>query len=88
MYRINNAFTNSNLIDVGQVDTGGRSNSMKSIEKDRSNLSYQLSPEDQQRVAYQEALQQKEERARIQRLQVYDQKSEDTYHKVHQLLLR
>ena len=47
-----------------------------------------MSTEDQQRAAYQEALQQKGERARIQRLQVYDQKSEDTYTKVHQLLLR
>ena len=35
-----------------------------------------------------ETLKKKEERARIQRLQVYDQKSEDTYHKVHKLLLR
>ena len=46
-----------------------------------------MSPQDQQRVAYQEALQNKEERARIQRLQVYDQKGEDMYNKVHQMLL-
>ena len=37
---------------------------------------------------YQEALQNKEERARVQRLQVYDQKGEDMYNKVHQMLLR
>ena len=41
-----------------------------------------------ERIAYQEALQQRDERARIQRLQVYDQANEDTYHKVHKLLLR
>jgi len=80
--------TDSTLIDTGDVDIESRANSIKSVERERSNISYQLSPEGQQRVAYQEALQQKEERARIQRLQVYDQKSEDTYHKVHQLLLR
>ena len=80
--------TDSTLIDTSSVDIDDRANSIKGVERERSNISYQLSPEDQQRVAYQEALQQKEERARIQRLQVYDQKSEDTYHKVHQLLLR
>ena len=61
---------------------------MKSIEKDRGNLSYQLSPEDQKRVAIQQQQQQNEEKQRIQRLQVYDQQSEDMYNKVHQLLLR
>ena len=83
------AFTvDSTLIDTSSVDINGRANSIKGVERERSNISYQLSPEDQQRVAYQEALQKKEERARIQRLQVYDQRSEDTYNKVHQLLLR
>ena len=83
------AFTvDSTMIDTSSVDINGRSNSIKGIERERSNISYKLSSEDQQRVAYQEALQQREERARVQRLQVYDQKSEDAYHKVHQLLLR
>tara|TARA_Y100000389_G_scaffold147201_1_gene146077 strand:- start:454 stop:1575 length:1122 start_codon:yes stop_codon:yes gene_type:complete len=83
------AFTvDSTMIDTSTVDINGRSNSVKGVERERSNISYQLSPEDQQRVAYQEALNQREERARVQRLQVYDQKSEDAYHKVHQLLLR
>ena len=83
------AFTvDSTMIDTSSVDINGRSNSIKGIERERSNISYKLSSEDQQRVAYQEALQQREERSRVQRLQVYDQKSEDAYHKVHQLLLR
>ena len=83
------AFTvDSTLIDTGSVDINKRANSIKGVERERSNISYQMSAEDQQRAAYQEALQQKEERARIQRLQVYDQQSEDTYTKVHQLLLR
>jgi len=80
--------TDSTLIDTRSVDINDRSNSIKGIERERSNISYQLSPEDQQNIAYQEAIQKKEERSRIQRLQVYDQTSEDTYHKVHKLLLR
>ena len=47
-----------------------------------------MSAEDRERQAYQAALQNKEERARVQRLQVYDQKGEDMYNKVHQMLLR
>ena len=82
------AFTHdSTLIDTGSVNINGRSNSIKGVEQERSNISYQLSPEDQQRVAYQDALQEKSEQARVQRLQVYDQRTEDTYNRVHQLLL-
>ena len=47
-----------------------------------------MSHEDQQRLAYQEAQEKKEERNRIQRLQVYDQRHGDNYDKIHQLLLR
>ena len=83
------AFTvDSTLIDTSSVDINGRANSIKKVEHERSNISYQMSAEDQQRVAYQEALQQKQERQRMERLQVYDQQSEDMYNKVHQLLLR
>ena len=80
--------TDSTLIDAGSVDIHGRATSIKGVERERSNISYQMSPEDQQRSAYQEALKQKEERARLQRLQVYDQKGEDMYNRVHQMLLR
>lgn len=70
------------------VSLDGRSTSVKGLEQQRSNISYQMSAEDRERQAYQEALQNKEERARIQRLQVYDQKGEDMYNRVHQMLLR
>ena len=83
------AFTiDSTLIDPRSVNLQGRSKSIGGIKQERSNISYELSSEDQQRLAYQEALQQKEERARLQRLQVYDQKGEDMYNRVHQMLLR
>ena len=82
------AFTTDATVNTGTVDIDGRANSIKGVERERSNISYDLSPEDQQRIAYQEALQQREERSRVQRLQAYDQTSEDTYHKVHKLLLQ
>ena len=82
------AFTNSNLIDVSQIDISKRSSSMKTIEKDRSQLSYQLSPQDQQRQAIQQQQAELAENKRLQRLQVYDQQGEDMYNRVHQMLLR
>lgn len=82
------AFTNSNLIDVSQIDISKRSSSMKTIEKDRSQLSYQLSPQDQQRQAIQQQQAELAETRRLQRLQVYDQQGEDMYNRVHQMLLR
>ena len=80
--------TDSTLIDESMISLDGRSTSVKGLEQQRSNISYQMSAEDRERQAYQEALQNKEERSRIQRLQVYDQKGEDMYNKVHQMLLR
>jgi curved DNA-binding protein CbpA len=80
--------TDSTLIDESMVSLDGRSTSVKGLEQQRSNISYRMSAEDRERQAYQEAMQNKEERARIQRLQVYDQRGEDMYNKVHQMLLR
>ena len=80
--------TDSTLIDTSGVDINGRAHSVKGIERERKDISYELSPEGQQKIAYQEAMKTKKERSRVQRLQVYDQKGEDMYSKVHQLLLR
>jgi curved DNA-binding protein CbpA len=83
------AFTSqSTLIDTSSIDIHNRVNSIKGVERERSNISYNMSHEDQQRLAYQEAQEKKEERNRIQRLQVYDQRHGDNYDKIHQLLLR
>lgn len=83
------AFTHdSTLIDIETVNIHDRASSIKGVEKERSNISYQMSLKDQQDQAYRQAMQQKEERARMQRLQTYDKQHEDTYHKIHQLLLR
>ncbi len=80
--------TDSTLIDESSVNINTRATSIKGVEQERSNISYKMSLKDQQNLAYQEALEKKQERARIQRLQVYDQKGEDMYNKVHQMLLK
>ena len=83
------AFTDgSTLIDTSTVDLKGRSNSINGIKAQRSNISYQMSPEDQQRFAIQQMEEQEQEKQRLQRLNVYDQQHEQTYEKIHSMLLR
>ena len=83
------AFTDgSTLIDVHSVDIGDRSGSMNAIKAQRSNVSYTMKPEDEQRLAIQKLVEQKAEQNRIQRLQVYDQKHGQAYEKIHSMLLR
>ena len=80
--------TDSTLIDSQSVDIRGRATSIDGIKGERSNVSYNMSIQDQQRFAQREAREKQEERLRMQRLQTYDQNGEDMYNKVHQLLLR
>ena len=83
------AFTdNSTLIDTSSVDISGREHSINGIKSQRSNLSYQISPEDQQRLAVQQMREQQEEEKRVSRLNVYDQKHGQAYEKIHSMLLR
>jgi curved DNA-binding protein CbpA len=78
----------SNLIDASSVSLDGRSQSIDGVKSQRSNLSYELSPEDQKRLALQQVREQKEEDKRVQRLNVYDQKHGQAYERIHGLLLR
>ena len=83
------AFTDgSMLIDTSSVDISDRSGSMNQIKAQRSNISYTMKPEDEQRLALQKIEEQKAEQNRIQRLQVYDQKHGQAYEKIHSMLLR
>jgi len=83
------AFTDgSTLIDTSTVDIGDRSGSMNQIKAQRSNISYTMTPQDEQRLALQKLEEQKAEQNRLQRLQVYDQKHGQTYEKIHSMLLR
>jgi len=83
------AFTDgSTLIDVTAVDLSGRSNSIGGIKSQRSNISYTLSDQEQQRVAHQQALEREQENKRLERLSVYDRKQSESYEKIHAMLLR
>ena len=83
------AFTDgSTLIDTSTVDIGDRSGSINQIKAQRSNISYTMNHEDEQRMALQKLEEQKAEQNRLQRLQVYDQKHGQAYEKIHSMLLR
>ena len=83
------AFTDgSTLIDTSTVDINGRANSINGIKAQRSNISYTMDPEEQQRVAIQQMKEQEQEKQRLQRLNVYDQKHKQSYEKIHSMLLR
>jgi len=78
----------STLIDVNSVSLEDRANSIGGVKSQRSNISYELSHEDQKRLALQKMKEEQDEQKRIQRLQVYDQKHGQAYEKIHSLLLR
>ena len=83
------AFTDgSTLIDTSTVDINNRVNSINGIKSQRSNISYQMGPEDQQKLAIQQMKEQEQEKQRLQRLNVYDQQHEQAYEKIHSMLLR
>ena len=78
----------STLIDTSTVDLNGRANSIGGIESQRSNISYHMSAQDEQRSALQKRREEEEEGRRVNRLNVFDQQSSSNYEKVHSLLLR
>ena len=83
------AFTDgSMLIDPASVDTSGRANSVRGIKSQRSNISYQMTQQDQIRLAQKQALEEKAERDRVSRLNVYDKQHGEAYEKIHSMLLR
>ena len=83
------AFTDgSTLIDINSVDTSGRANSIGGVKAQRSNISYTMSQEDQRLYAQRRLLEQKQERDRISRLNVYDKQHGEAYEKIHSMLLR
>lgn len=78
----------STLIDINSVSIDGRSNSMNSIKKERSRISYQMSDGDIQRQRILEVKRENDEKQRLQRLQMTDKQNGEVYEKIHGLLLR
>ena len=75
-------------IDPSSVSMSDRASSMRGIKMERSNLSYQMTPEDEQKTSLQKLREQQEEQKRIERLNVYDQRHGESYEKIHSMLLR
>ena len=75
-------------IDPSSVSMNDRSSSMRGIKMERSNLSYQMTPADEQKTSMQKLREQQAEQKRIERLSVYDQQHGQAYEKIHSMLLR
>jgi curved DNA-binding protein CbpA len=82
------AFTNSCLIDVNAFQDKGRPRDINTMESSRSNISYQMSEQDQKKILLQQLREKKEEEQRIQRLQQFENQAFSTYDKIHQRLLQ
>ena len=81
------AFTNSCLIDVHSFKDKNRAQDMNSMESSRSSISYDMSEQDKKRHLLKQINDKREEEKRIKRLQIYEQKSFNTYDKIHQRML-
>ena len=81
------AFTNSCLIDVSSTDTRGRPRNINDMESSRSDISYQMSHEDQQRYQLKKQKEEQQEQHRLQRLQEYEEKAFNSYDMIHQRML-
>lgn len=57
------------------------------MESSRSNISYQMSQEDQKKYALKKQKEEQEEQNRIQRLQQFEEKAFNTYDRIHQRML-
>ena len=80
--------TSSTLIDPSLVNINDREQNINKFKAQRSNISYTMTPQDEQLQAMKILQEQKEEESRIQRLQVYDQQHQNNYEKIHSMLLR
>ena len=81
------AFTNSCLIDTSSISIRGRAKNINDMESSRSNISYQMSQEDQKKYALKKQKEEQEEQNRIQRLQQFEEKAFNTYDRIHQRML-
>ena len=84
---LKDAYSNTLLIDVSSVDLSKRNNAIHNLEKERSNISYNLSVEDlkhNEQVSRENYLNEKE---RISRIKKQDDEIEKHYNKLHERLL-
>ena len=81
------AFTNTYLIDEDAVSIQGRPRNIDAQESERSKISYDLSPEEQERLLFKQKKEEEEEKMRILRLQQEEKVAFDVYDKLHQRMI-
>jgi hypothetical protein len=81
------AYTNTCLIDINSVGIRGRVRNINDMESQRSNISYHMSDEDQQKYSIRKQIDEQGEQNRIQRIQTTDQKIFTSYDRIHQRML-
>ena len=81
------AYTESTLIDVNSVDTGKRSDNIQCMERERSQVRFQMSEDDMKMQALRQQKSERDEAERIKHLQQRDQQIGVHYERVHQRLM-
>ena len=81
------AYTTSRIIDPSTVDPRKQYNSVDQLEKDRSKVKYEMSPEDMRRNEIKRQKEQFLEKKRLENLIQYDQRISEHHAKVNSLLL-
>ena len=84
---LKDAFENPTLINVNEVNISNRDTDVKYYEKNRDNVSYQMSESDLIRYKKQVNKSKQKELRRLQRLQKEDIKIHDTYNQIHQRMI-
>ena len=79
--------THSRLIDPTQVQYK-QYHTVEELERDRANISFDLSAHDRKRMELQRARQELEEEERLMRLSTFDQEVEQTHNRLNKLLIR
>lgn len=81
------AYTESTLIDVKSVDTSKRSNNIQCMERERTQVRFQMSEDDIKLQAFRQQKSERDEAERIKHLQQRDEQFGVHYEKVHQRLM-
>ena len=83
---LKNAYTQGNLINPNQVQIK-EYHSIDQLEHERGNITYEMSPEDIQRLELQNRQEEEDEERRLYRIQQRDSVISDNYSRVHQNML-
>ena len=81
------AYTETTLIDIENINIKDRSDNLNSIKKERSNINYNLSKKELQRRALNKKREEEDEYRRLQFIKENDKQIESHYNKLHKRLI-